>query len=140
MGLGCSAFARHYLRNHYCFLFLQVLRCFSSLGCQSCDCMVFNHAGCPIRTSTDQGLFAPPRSFSQLTTSFVVSESLGIRHTPLFASYSSTFSQSILLIKMTYTLNISKRSCIFALCNCITQFIALFLSSTPNLSMNSSVM
>ena len=31
-GLGCSDFARHYSRNHYCFLFLQVLRCFSSLG------------------------------------------------------------------------------------------------------------
>ena len=30
-GLGCSAFARRYLRNHCCFLFLQVLRCFSSL-------------------------------------------------------------------------------------------------------------
>ena len=29
-GLGCSAFARHYLRNHYCFLFLGLLRCFSS--------------------------------------------------------------------------------------------------------------
>ena len=30
MGLGFSAFARHYLRNHYCFLLLWVLRCFSS--------------------------------------------------------------------------------------------------------------
>ena len=30
VGLGCSAFARHYLRNHYCFLLLRVLRCFSS--------------------------------------------------------------------------------------------------------------
>ena len=30
IGLGCSAFARHYLRNHFCFLFLRVLRCFSS--------------------------------------------------------------------------------------------------------------
>ena len=29
-GLGSSAFARHYLRNHFCFLFLWVLRCFSS--------------------------------------------------------------------------------------------------------------
>ena len=29
-GLDSSAFARHYLRNHYCFLFLWVLRCFSS--------------------------------------------------------------------------------------------------------------
>ena len=32
-GLGSSAFARHYLRNHVCFLFLGVLRCFSSPGC-----------------------------------------------------------------------------------------------------------
>ena len=32
IGLGSSAFARHYLRNHYYFLFLRVLRCFSSLG------------------------------------------------------------------------------------------------------------
>ena len=30
VGLGYSAFARHYLRNHYCFLLLRVLRCFSS--------------------------------------------------------------------------------------------------------------
>ena len=29
-GLGCSPFARHYLGNHYCFLLLWVLRCFSS--------------------------------------------------------------------------------------------------------------
>ena len=31
-GLGCSAFARRYLRNHSCFLFLRLLRCFSSAG------------------------------------------------------------------------------------------------------------
>ena len=31
-GLGCSVFARRYLRNKHCFLFLQVLRCFTSLG------------------------------------------------------------------------------------------------------------
>ena len=29
-GLGSSAFARRYLRNHCCFLLLRVLRCFSS--------------------------------------------------------------------------------------------------------------
>ena len=29
-GLGSSAFARRYSRNHCCFLFLRVLRCFSS--------------------------------------------------------------------------------------------------------------
>ena len=31
-GLGSSPFARHYLGNHVCFLFLPVLRCFSSRG------------------------------------------------------------------------------------------------------------
>ena len=30
-GLGYSPFARHYWGNHCCFLFLEVLRCFSSL-------------------------------------------------------------------------------------------------------------
>jgi hypothetical protein len=32
IGLASSAFARHYLRNHFCFLFLLLLRCFSSEG------------------------------------------------------------------------------------------------------------
>ena len=31
-GLGCSPFARHYLGNRVFFLFLRVLRCFSSPG------------------------------------------------------------------------------------------------------------
>ena len=31
-GLGSSALARRYLRNHFCFLFLRLLRCFSSPG------------------------------------------------------------------------------------------------------------
>ena len=32
LGLGYSGFARHYYRNHGCFLFLQVLRWFTSLS------------------------------------------------------------------------------------------------------------
>ena len=43
-----------------------------------------NLTGSPIRKSSDQFLFANPRSLSQLTTSFVASKSLGIPHTPLF--------------------------------------------------------
>ena len=31
-GLGSSDFARRYFRNHCCFLFLRLLRCFSSPG------------------------------------------------------------------------------------------------------------
>ena len=33
IGLGCSRFARRYYGNRVCFLFLQLLRCFNSLGC-----------------------------------------------------------------------------------------------------------
>jgi hypothetical protein len=82
-GLGFSAFARHYLRNHCCFLFLRVLRCFSSPGRSPCGFPVFNREGCPIRTPADQWSFAPPRSFSQLTASFVIAGSQGIPHAPL---------------------------------------------------------
>ena len=49
-------------------------------------CMAFSHAGSPIRTSPDHDLFAVPRGFSQLSTSFLVSKSLGILHPLFFAS------------------------------------------------------
>ena len=88
IGLGSSAFARHYLRNHCYFLFLWVLRCFSSprlLTDWQCDrCCL---PGCPIRRFADQGIFAPPRNFSQLITSFFASESLGILQSPLLTFY-----------------------------------------------------
>ena len=87
-GLGYSAFARRYLRNHFCFLLLRVLRCFSSPGLlpeSSSGYYVFNIVGCPIRIFADQFVCANPRNFSQLITSFFASESLGIPHTPLFS-------------------------------------------------------
>ncbi len=46
---------------------------------------IFNIAGCPIRISADHFVCANPRSFSQLITSFIASESLGIPHTLLFS-------------------------------------------------------
>ena len=72
-----------------CFLFLRVLRCFSSPGSPPFGYPVFNGMGFPIRKSTDHKSFAPPRSLSQLITSFIASESQGIHHTPLFAFVSS---------------------------------------------------
>ena len=45
--------------------------------------------GCPIRISTDQLALANPRSFSQLITSFLASESLGIPRAPLFTYFYS---------------------------------------------------
>ena len=83
-GLGCSAFARHYLRNHSCFLLLRLLRCFSSAGLPPYGYYIFNIVGCPIRISPAQYVCATPRSFSQLITSFVASESQGIHHMLLF--------------------------------------------------------
>ena len=86
-GLGSFHFARHYFGNRFFFLFLQVLRCFSSLGLlQHCWWLVFNQPGFPIRTSADQFVFANPRGFSQLTTSFVAYRSQGILRSLLFSS------------------------------------------------------
>ena len=94
-GLGSSAFARHYLRNHFCFLLLRVLRCFSSpRSPPPCDGYhAFSVMGSPIRKSPDQRLFAPPRSLSQLTTSFFASESLGIHHTLLVTFLTYLFNR-----------------------------------------------
>ena len=47
----------------------------------------FRMPGCPIRKSSDQRSFAPTRSLSQLITSFIASESQGIRHAPLFTFF-----------------------------------------------------
>ena len=89
LGLGSCAFARHYLRNHFCFLFLQVLRCFSSLRSPPENIRMRGSLppGCPIRTSAGQWVFAPLRSFSQLVTSFFASESLGIPHAPFVVPF-----------------------------------------------------
>ena len=83
-GLASSAFARHYWRNLVWFLFLALLRCFSSGGSLripilfSIRCTGFTRTGFPIRKSTDRWIFAPPRSLSQLITSFFGSWCQGI--------------------------------------------------------------
>ncbi len=83
--MGSSPVARRYLGNRCYFLFLRVLRCFSSPRSLRCNASVSGSlpTGCPIRTSAGQWVFAPRRSFSQLITSFFASESQGIPHAPL---------------------------------------------------------
>jgi hypothetical protein len=49
-------------------------------------CQIFNLTGFPIRTLTDRFMFADPRHFSQLTTSFFASESQGILRSLLSSS------------------------------------------------------
>ena len=66
------------------FLFLRVIRCFSSPGSlrmtidSSYDTMTLLIVSSLIRISADRGLFAAPRSFSQLVTSFFGAMYLGI--------------------------------------------------------------
>ena len=89
LGLGSFHFARRYFGNRCFFLFLRLLRCFSSPGSlcmtmnSSCSDGALPPPGFPIRTSMDQRLLAAPHGFSQLTTSFFGSWCQGI-HPMLF--------------------------------------------------------
>ena len=74
------------------FLFLQVLRCFSSLGIPP-PVYVFNwgysrfaRVSFLIRTSPDRSLYTAPRGLSQCPTSFIGIWHLGIHRKPLVAS------------------------------------------------------
>ena len=90
-GLGCCDFARHYFRNRGFFIFLQVLRWFTSLGLLVPDYGFigpyggFTPVGFPIRKSPDQCLLAAPRGLSQLATSFIASRRQGIHRSLLVA-------------------------------------------------------
>ena len=95
-GLGSFPFARRYSGNRCFFLFLRLLRCFSSPGSPPhtimplpalfmCGCMRVPHAGFPIQTPMDQRVFAPPHGFSQLVASFFGSWCQGIRPVPFTA-------------------------------------------------------
>ena len=90
-GLGSFHFARRYFGNRCFFLFLRLLRCFSSPGSLR-NTMYSCYGdgpqrppGFPIQISMDQCLFAAPHGFSQLTTSFFGSWYQGIHPTLLLA-------------------------------------------------------
>ena len=111
-GLGSSEFARHYYRNHGCFLLLGVLRWFTSPG--SLDHPMYSgernwcshQLGFPIRKSPDHSLLAASRGLSQLTTSFFAFLRLGI-HTHALSSLTIT-STSYTNVRTLLKLVISK--------------------------------
>jgi hypothetical protein len=85
-GLASSAFARHYSRNHYCFLFQRVLRCFTSprsplhpmySGTGDTTQLV---PGFPIRTSWDHS--SVDNSPRPIAASHVLHRLLVPRHPP----------------------------------------------------------
>ena len=88
------------------FLFLWVIRCFSSPGSlhytiYSCnDTITLLMVSSLIRISTDHGLFATPRSFSQLITSFIGAMYQGIL---LYALCSLIFLNCISNLRRIFT-------------------------------------
>jgi len=70
----------------FCFLFLRVLRCFSSPGVALlAEFASYRSEGFPIRKSPGHRMLTPHRGLSQQATSFIASWPIGIRRMPLFA-------------------------------------------------------
>ena len=89
-GLGSSHFARRYSGNHGCFLFLGVLRCFTSPRSPRTpmdsvhDDRALPRPGCPIRTSPDHSLFSG--SPKLIAASHVLHRLSTPRHPPIALS------------------------------------------------------
>ena len=91
--------------------------------------------GCPIRKSRDQRLFAPPPSLSQLITSFIASQSLGIHRSLLFAFFilvARTWFRHVTTSWFKYSMH--SLDCSIVL-HCFTTF-SLFLSIYQRSSLN----
>ena len=81
-------FARHYLRNLGWFLFLELLRCFSSLGLPPSPYIFRSGYPCgwvsPFGHLRIKAYLPAPRSFTQAITSFIACNRQGIHHMHLF--------------------------------------------------------
>ena len=82
-GFGLFPFRSQLLREYGLYLFLDLLRCFSSVSSLH-TVYKFNSGyptsgvGCPIRKSPDKSLLTATRGLSQSTTSFIGQEDQGI--------------------------------------------------------------
>ena len=83
-------------------------------------------SGCPIRIPADQLVFANPRSFSQLITSFIAFQSLGIPHVPLFTFSSPTGYEFIMY---TYKINYPSLINTSVFCSLIYELFSLVIIS-----------
>lgn len=109
IGLACSGFARHYSRNHYCFLFLWVLRCFTSPR-SLYPPYIFrrespgHHEGpggvSPFGDPRITALLSAPRGLSQIYTSFFGSRCQGI-HRLLLKTSTNKITQQRPMIEPT---------------------------------------
>ena len=106
--LGSSHFARHYSGNHCYFLFLRLLRCFSSAGWLSFEWYIFNIPGCPIRKPADITLVC---SSPQLIAAYHVLHRLSNpRHSPCALNCFKKFEIVVMLpplLKIRYSCEIA---------------------------------
>jgi hypothetical protein len=111
---GFSDFARHYFRNLGWFLFLELLRCFSSPGSPPTPMYsvwdTFRWVS-PFGYLRIKAYLPAPRSFSQAITSFIAYHCQGIHHMLLFTwLYNFDFSFEItLFIKECFVWSFTKR-------------------------------
>ena len=130
-GLASFPFARRYLENRFFFLFLRLLRCFSSAGLPpygyvfTAQYLGIAQVGSPIRKSTDQYLFTVPRSLSQLIASFFGSWCQGIRPVP-FVAWSLVLSIRKLYESLLLTL--LRKNSFFLSCRCLVFKVLLSAS------------
>src|SRR6185295_17630566 len=117
IGLASSAFARHYSRNHGCFLFLRVLRCFTSPRSLHAP-YVFRCGspgssrpwrGFPIRTPWDHSpVIDSPRLIAD---SYVLLRLLMPRHPPCALKNLTTKDQGVIFERTTKPPRTPTRAC-----------------------------
>ena len=126
--LGSTPFARRYLEYRGFFLFLGVLRCFSSPGIPfirygfTPECWEFVSAGFPIRTSVDRCVFATPHSFSQLIASFIGSWCQGI-HRMLFLTWPYDLFVEIVILNLNLKIWFYDVLVFDCICNCLGSIV-----------------
>jgi hypothetical protein len=104
-------FARHYLRNLGWFLFLELLRCFSSLGSPPCPYIFRTGYPCgwvsPFGYVRIKAYLPAPRTFTQAITSFIACNRQGIHHMHLFAWSYNVKTWTLLNIQISWCMRTS---------------------------------
>ena len=113
-GLASSDFARHYSRNHYCFLFLSLLRCFSSGGSrlflQTSSAWVapFGHSRIIDRLHLPVNFRSLPRPSSPLRAKASPARPYSLpilRHIALLFAFTLSASSSLLFLSASMSMN-----------------------------------
>ena len=129
---GSSHFARHYFGNLGWFIFLQLLRCFSSPRSLCIPmysvCNDLKGRVSPFGNLRIKACLLAPRSLSQATTSFIAWHRQGIHHVHLFTCPYNVDFYSHLIVNNLFRWDQSKKrhsNCEFT--TCLPYFLRSFL-------------